>query len=107
MSALRRSNRRDLDGYVEDVLAGRDPVADEEPFDAERRLQEALFLGLRVVEGIDLEVFSRRYGIDPRERWREAFARAHHAGLTVVEGSRVRLTDDGRLRSNELFAEFL
>jgi oxygen-independent coproporphyrinogen-3 oxidase len=107
VDGARRSNRRDLDGYVEDVLAGRDPLADLDPFDPERRLQEALFLGLRVVEGTDLAVLSRRYGIDPRARWREAWARAHDAGLTVVEGSRVRLTPAGRLRSNELFAEFL
>lgn len=103
----RRSNRRDLDGYVDDVLAGRDPVDEVDPFDPERRLQEALFLGLRVVEGVDLASLSRRYGIDPRRRWRDAFARAHDAGLTAVEGSRVRLTAAGRVRSNELFAEFL
>ena len=107
VDGARRSNRRDLDGYVEDVLSGRDPLAEEEPFDPERRLQEALFLGLRVVEGVDLDLLSRRYAIDPRVRWREAFARAHDAGLTVVEGGRVRLTAAGRLRSNELFAELL
>ena len=103
----RRSNRRDLEGYVEDVLGGRDPSADVDPYDPERRLQEALFLGLRVLEGVDLGALGRRYGIDPAARWREAWARAHDAGLTDVEGSRVRLTPDGRLRSNELFAEFL
>lgn len=107
VDGARRSNRRDLDGYVEDVLSGRDPGDDLDPYDPERRLQEALFLGLRVVEGVDLGALSRRYGIDPGVRWREAFARAHDAGLTAVEGSRIRLTAGGRLRSNELFSEFL
>jgi oxygen-independent coproporphyrinogen-3 oxidase len=107
VDGARRSNRRDLDGYVDDVTSGRDPVDERDPFDPERRLQEALFLGLRVAEGVDLDRLGRRYGIDPRARWREAWERAHDADLTVVEGSRVRLTAAGRLRSNELFAEFL
>src|SRR5262249_8717865 len=103
----RRSNRRDLDGYVADLQGGRDPVAERDPYDPGRRLEEALFLGLRVVEGIDLAELGARYGADPSRRHADAWERAEAAGLLVREGDRVRLTSRGRLRSNELFADLL
>jgi oxygen-independent coproporphyrinogen-3 oxidase len=103
----RRANRSDLEGYVADVSAGRDPTASTDPWDAERRLSEALFLGLRVAVGIDLGAVSERYGIDARARYAEAWERATDAGLLAWDGSAVRLTAAGRLRSNELFAAFV
>jgi oxygen-independent coproporphyrinogen-3 oxidase len=103
----RRANRKDLDGYLAAVEAGEDPVVWSEGYDAARRLEEALFLGLRVSRGVDLAELGARYGIDPRARFREAWERGGAAGLTVEEGGRVRLTRAGRLRSNELFAELL
>jgi oxygen-independent coproporphyrinogen-3 oxidase len=107
VSGERRANRKDLDTYLRDVASGRDPLEWTDPWDPERRLQEALFLGLRLVEGLDLATVSRRYGIDPEERYRAAWERARDAGILEREGSRVRLTPFGRLRSNELFAEFV
>ncbi len=103
----RRSNRRDLDGYLADVTASVSPVDWREPYDRERRIEEALFLGLRVLEGVDLERLGARYDDDLEARYAIAWERATAAGLIVWEGSRVRLTAGGRVRSNELFAELI
>jgi oxygen-independent coproporphyrinogen-3 oxidase len=107
LAGERRSNRRDLDGYLADLAEGRSPVAERDPFDAARRLEEALFLGLRVVEGVDLAALSRRYGIDARARFAAAWDRARAAGSIVERGGRVALTPEGRLKSNELFADLV
>jgi oxygen-independent coproporphyrinogen-3 oxidase len=103
----RRSNRRDLDGYLADVEEDVSPVDWREPYDWDRRLEEALFLGLRVVEGVDLEALGVRYGVDLVARHEVAWERAAAAGLIVWRDSRVRLTPGGRVRSNELFAELI
>ena len=103
----RRANTRDLSTYLEALSAGRDPVEWTEPFDAERRLGEALMLGLRLTWGVDLEELGMRYGIEPLRRYAEAWERAREAGLVLLEGSRARLTPEGRLRSNELFVAFV
>ncbi|HZN55195.1 MAG TPA: radical SAM family heme chaperone HemW [Candidatus Polarisedimenticolaceae bacterium] len=103
----RRSNRRDLDGYLSDLAAGRSPRSWTEAFDRARRLEEALFLGLRVAEGVDLAALARRYGLDPRTVYAAAWERAEAAGLIALEEDRVRLTPSGRVRSNELFAELI
>jgi oxygen-independent coproporphyrinogen-3 oxidase len=103
----RRANRRDIRAYMERALGGVDPVEWSEEYDPGRRLTEAIFLGLRRAEGIDTEALARKYGDDPRERWAEAWSRGREAGLIEVSGTVVRLTRRGRLRSNELFAEFV
>jgi oxygen-independent coproporphyrinogen-3 oxidase len=107
LRGVRRANRADLDGYVTEVGAGREPVAARDAYDADRRLEEAIFLGLRVVEGIDVVELGARYGRDIAARFAPAWERGAAAGLVVWEGPRVRLTAAGRLRSNELFAEIL
>jgi len=107
VSGVRTTNRRDLDGYLADVHAGRSPVADRDPYDRDRRLEEALFLGLRVAEGVDLDVLGARYDADVQARFAPAWERAEAAGLIERLGARVSATRAGRVRSNELFAELL
>jgi len=103
----RRRNRRDLEGYLETIFRGGDPAEWVEPYEPERRLEEALFLGLRIVQGVDLDRLANRYGIDPGSRYAELWERAERDGLLVREGSRLRLTPFGRLHSNSLFAELV
>ncbi len=103
----RRANTRDLSLYLATLTDGRDPVEWWEPFHAERRLGEALMLGLRLTCGVDLDALGMRYGLDPRRLYGEAWERAQEAGLVLFEGARVRLTPEGRLRSNELFVAFV
>ena len=103
----RRANVRDLGAYLERLDAGRDPVEALEAYDTGRRAAEALIMGLRLVEGIDLGAVSARYGIDLDARHREAWERAEAAGLLERDGHRARLTLWGRLRCNELFAELI
>ena len=64
-------------------------------------------LGLRLAEGVDLAELGARYGVDPLLRYADAWERAGTAGLVRMEGPRVRLTEDGRLRSTELFVAFV
>jgi oxygen-independent coproporphyrinogen-3 oxidase len=106
-AGARRGNRKDLDGYLDDLAHGRDPVAERDGWDARRRLEEALILGLRLVEGIDVGRLGERYGLDVRAAFAGAWERAERGGLVTWSGPQARLTEHGRLCSNELFAELL
>ncbi|HEX3125778.1 MAG TPA: radical SAM family heme chaperone HemW [Thermoanaerobaculia bacterium] len=57
-------NERKIKPYESRIDAGERPVAGSEELTAEDLALEALMLGLRTVEGIDLERFRRRYGVD-------------------------------------------
>jgi oxygen-independent coproporphyrinogen-3 oxidase len=93
--------------YCRAVEAGDTAVAGERVLGDRERAQEALFTGLRRSEGIDLERFRGRHGLDPREEWPGRLAEAEAAGLVVVAGGRFRLTDRGVLVSNEIFQLFV
>jgi putative oxygen-independent coproporphyrinogen III oxidase len=57
-------NERKINPYEARIDAAERPVAGSEELTAEDLAMEALMLGLRTVEGIDLEQFRRRYGVD-------------------------------------------
>ncbi len=68
--------------------------------------EEALFLGLRLVEGVDLEKLRGEFG-GMVDLVSEGLAEVVEAGLMEREGSRVRLTSAGRMASNEVFGRLL
>jgi oxygen-independent coproporphyrinogen-3 oxidase len=82
-------------------------VAGERVLGWRERAGEALFTGLRRGEGIDLEAFRRRYGLDPLMEWAPALEESTRAGLVEVVGGRLSLTARGVLLSNEVFRAFV
>jgi oxygen-independent coproporphyrinogen-3 oxidase len=82
-------------------------VAGERRLTARERAAEALFTGLRRREGVDLVAYRRRFDLDPLAEWHAGLEPATDAGLVVVEGGRLRLTDRGVLLSNEVFQVFV
>jgi oxygen-independent coproporphyrinogen-3 oxidase len=93
--------------YCRAVEEGRGARAGERLRDARERAQEALFTGLRRTEGVDLEAFRRRHGIDPLAEWAIPLAEVAQAGLVETAGGRLQLTDRGMLLSNEVFRIFV
>jgi oxygen-independent coproporphyrinogen-3 oxidase len=69
--------------------------------------EEALFLGLRLTDGILLAEFRTRFGFDLQERYRRQIAHLSDAGLVELATDRFRLTSRGWMLSNEVFTELL
>ncbi len=74
---------------------------------AERSLEDTLFMGLRLNEGVDTTLVAARHGVDLR-RWRwDVVRELVGLGLLGWHGERLRLTPRGRLLSNEVFVRLL
>ena len=73
----------------------------------EKAFEEAMFLGLRMNEGVELEEMRVEFGDELVQRAIEALGDVEGAGLVVHEGGRVRLTARGRMASNEVFGRLL
>jgi len=73
----------------------------------EQGFEEAMFLGLRMNEGVDLEALRVEFGEGLMRDAVEALVDVEEAGLVAREGSRVRLTARGRMASNEVFSRLL
>lgn len=94
--------------YITRVFAGTDVVAERWPRDAATRCEEALFMGLRLADGLDLPRFRARYGLDVWARYGEALAPFISAGHLVHEpGRRIFLTRTGMLVANDAMSVFL
>jgi oxygen-independent coproporphyrinogen-3 oxidase len=93
--------------YCRALEEGRGAVAGDRMLGARERAQEALFTGLRRAEGVDLDAFRHRHGIDPSVEWATPLGDVVQAGLVETVGGRLRLTDRGMLLSNEVFRIFV
>ena len=103
----RRVNIRQTDLYIEQVAATGEATAERRQLSAEERAQEAIFMGLRVAEGISIERFRREYGVDIPGQYGRELEHLAEAGLVVFDEKRLWLTAKGRLLSNEVFLTFV
>jgi oxygen-independent coproporphyrinogen-3 oxidase len=70
-------------------------------------VEESLFLGLRLTQGIDLRSIAAAFGGEALSQFQSAIGSFVEAGLLERQGDRLRLTSRGRLLSNEVFAAFV
>ncbi len=72
-----------------------------------QQLEEAWFLGLRRNAGVSIADLREEFGVRAIEPSIAVARQLAEDGLLTIEQERVRLTDRGRLISNDVFAEFL
>jgi oxygen-independent coproporphyrinogen-3 oxidase len=94
--------------YIDHVTAGADVRLDRRALDETERLEEALFMGLRMTAGLDLGAIKTRHGIDIWTDYGQDLAPYVTAGLLIHEPERrLALTRDGMLLANEVMAVFI
>jgi oxygen-independent coproporphyrinogen-3 oxidase len=103
----RWANERDTRRYVELIEAFKRPIVETTELDLSAARSEALFLGLRLMRGVDLNELRARFGSDVREEYASDLARLSAAGLIELDGAALRLTRAGALLANEVFAVFV
>jgi oxygen-independent coproporphyrinogen III oxidase len=100
---LRSTTTDDLTEY----LSGSTIASETAWLGAAQQLEEAWFLGLRRNAGVVLKAMRDEFGAEVTE---PSIAVAHRLagdGLLTIEEGTVRLTNRGRLISNDVFGEFL
>jgi len=103
----RWSNQRDVLKYVEMVESGASPVVEEQQLEQTDVRAEAVFLGMRLMQGVDLRRYRESFGVDLRDEYADDLDRFCKAGLIELDGDLIRLTRTGALLSNEVFAAFV
>lgn len=107
LDGVRKVHTRDLGAYISAAMAG-EPI----PGDAERllgaaRAGEAAMLALRTGEGVELDSFRERYGIDFLSSYERPIQELKSAGMLEVTPTHVRLTSAGRFMANDVCGEFI
>ena len=80
-------NERKLKPYEAKIDAGDRPIAGTEDLSRQDLALEALMLGLRTFDGVDLDAFHERYGVDLRKHNEPLIERLAGDGLLKLEGN--------------------
>ena len=104
---VRWKNVSGTEDYVSRLTAGRSAVVDRRVLTRDERLEDALFTGLRLAEGIDIEATGSKYEVDVWARFGANLEPFLAGGLLCRDGPRLRLTREGMLVANEIMAVFV
>jgi oxygen-independent coproporphyrinogen-3 oxidase len=111
---VRWSNIRDIGTYVKELADAESSFAkireNVEELSTAAQMEEFMFLGLRLVQGVSVESFKESFGKDIAEVYGEVIDKYRDMGLLecVGDGKKyLRLTDKGLDVSNTVMAEFL
>lgn len=103
----RWSNERDAARYVELIETRGSARVETNELSLRDAGAEALFLGLRLMRGVDLKAHQVQFGRDVRREYAADLTRFREAELIELDGDLLRLTRTGVLLSNEVFAAFV
>ena len=107
IDGVRSSNVRGIDNYVKLISDGASPAAEAFELSRREKMEEFMFLGLRMIDGVSRAEFEDRFNIYPEAIYGDVFNRLSAAGLLLLSDGRIRLTEEGLDISNIVLAEFL
>jgi oxygen-independent coproporphyrinogen-3 oxidase len=82
-------------------------IVSGEQMTPELAMADALMLGLRLLDGVDLADYRERFSVDALDRFRDALDEPIAAGLLETRDGRLRLSARGRLLHNEVAVRLL
>jgi oxygen-independent coproporphyrinogen-3 oxidase len=100
----RWANERDMSRYADFIEQEKTPIVEQTELSEDEVRSESIFLGLRLMRGLNLANYRTRFGSDLREAYSAEVARLCDAGLIEIDEDLMRLTKRGALLSNEVFA---
>jgi oxygen-independent coproporphyrinogen-3 oxidase len=103
----RFSNEPSLERYSEKLSRKEYPVKCRESLTAENEMAETMFLGLRLIRGVDLDLFQERFGRRAEDLYQREIRDLTAKGLVEIKGGTLRLTMAGLPLANVVFREFV
>ncbi len=107
-SGMATQRHRKPENWLSAVARNGHGLVEESPLPGRERAVEALLMGLRLREGVELDRIAARSGIAADELIDDKAAeRLSQQGLVTLEGSRLRVTDAGMLLLDAILAEIV
>ena len=104
---VRWKNVSATEDYIVRIGRGESAATDLRTLSAAERLGDALFTGLRLSDGVDLNAIRGRYGVDVWKRYGAELSPFVDAGCLKLEGARMKLTREGMLVAHEVMTVFV
>ena len=104
---VRWKNISSTQEYISQVTTGGELAVDIRRLTPAEQLGDALFTGLRLVDGIDVNAIQTRYGVDVWDRFGPDLQPFLEAGCLRRTESRLSLTRQGMLLAHEVMSVFV
>lgn len=98
-------NTSDLKEYI--AKEGVDTYKDVILLEEKDEMEEFMYLGLRMMEGIQISEFNKQFSVNFDKVYGEIIKKFSRMGLIICENDRVYLTTKGIDVSNYIFSEFI
>ncbi len=112
IDGYRYRNKGNPEDYIEDVTAGKLPLEgetlkNETLIDKKRIMGEYIMLGLRMLDGINLNRFEEYFGIRALDVYHSVIPRLIKERFLLLEDNSLKLTHHGIIFSDQVFQDFL
>ena len=107
VNETRYNNFCDLDKYEEIIHSGKKPIEWEEKLSIKDKIEENIFLGLRMNEGIKFKDFREKYNFNFEDEYKNEIDKLKKIELINVNNEGIKLTQKGKEISNSVFVEFM
>ncbi|MCX5776030.1 MAG: radical SAM family heme chaperone HemW [Candidatus Firestonebacteria bacterium] len=103
----RTENIEDISKYIVLLKEYKNDILHEQKISLAEEIAETVFLGLRMLEGLNLAGFKERFGKDFFILFKKEYSKLLDLKLLKEEEGSVKLTRTGLFLSNEVFVEFV
>lgn len=103
---VRMANSPDLTYYIDHMNNDAAAVVEEEILTRAKAMTESIFLGLRMMEGININDFESRFGIKIEEAYKDTIEELTTEGFLIHDNDHLKLTGKGLLFSNDVALRF-
>ena len=103
----RWKNVSSTEDYISATTAGQSTATDVRVLLPQEQLEDALFTGLRLSDGLDLAVVNERYGVDVWAHYGGELQPFVNQGVLSYDGRSLRLSRAGMLLAHEIMAVFI
>lgn len=107
IDGYRFTNTSDINDYIEKISNNISVVIERYENSIKDEMEEFVFMGLRMVSGIDLLKFEKKFGVDINSIYKEIIEKNIKDGLLVVEQNKMFLTAKGMELSNSVMSDFI
>ena len=108
LNGTRSKNILSPEKYIETLLEKKEiPLFEKETLDQKKSMWETLMLGLRMVKGINLSDFEKRFGKTLDSEFDEKIRKLRNEHFLEYSDKKLKLTRKGILYSNEVFVELI
>jgi oxygen-independent coproporphyrinogen-3 oxidase len=103
----RIANHGPLKKYMDPIWNGALPSHNIHKVENNEKWEEEMFLGLRKMEGISVDHFIQKFGVDPLSLFKNEIDSLQSRDLISLHDDKIILTKKGRFLGNEVFQSFI